>query len=157
MPHRPPDLCMMSVHLPASLESSAQSASCLQKQYFLARTTMLLLFLRVVFQGPSILLNDAPHVLSFHCILGSCCPPNSGSGITLLILPKQYCSDPGLHPCKNGVPRTAATPSPPPVLSVVPLYSWSMQHLHSSSGITLPILPKQYSLHGRIKLSKEIP
>ena len=92
-PHRPPDLCMMSVHLPASLESSAQSASCLQKQYCLARATMLLLCLRVVFQGPSILLNDAPHVLSFHCILGRCCPPNSGSGITLLILPKQYCSD----------------------------------------------------------------
>ena len=52
MPHRPPDLCTMSVHLPASLESSAQSASCLQKQYCLARTTILLLCLRVVFQGP---------------------------------------------------------------------------------------------------------
>ena len=84
---------MMSVHLTASLESSAQSASCLQEQYFLARSTMLLLRLRVVFQGPSILLNDDLHVLSFHCILGRCCPPNSGSGITLLILPKQYCSD----------------------------------------------------------------
>ena len=56
---RPPDLCMMSVHLPATLESSAQSVSCLQKQYCLARAATLLLFLRVVFQGPSILVNDA--------------------------------------------------------------------------------------------------
>jgi len=48
---------------------------------------------------------------------------SASSGITLLILPKQYCSDPGLHPCKNRVPRTATTPSPPPVLSVIPLHS----------------------------------
>ena len=82
----------MSVHLPASLESSAQSASCLQKQYCLARTTMLLLFLRVVFQGPSILLNDALHVLDtlYHkrtspSMEGEC-------RVECLLVVKQYCS-----------------------------------------------------------------
>ena len=50
---------MMGMHLPESLESSAQSASCLLKQYCLARTTVPLLFLRVVLQGPSMLLDDA--------------------------------------------------------------------------------------------------
>ena len=59
---------MMCVHLPESLESSAQSASCLLKQYCLARTTVPLLFLRVVLQKPSMLLNDALHapVASYH-------------------------------------------------------------------------------------------
>ena len=61
---------MMCVHLPESLESFAQSAPCLLKQYCLAtgRTTVPLLFLRVVLQKPSMLLNDALHapVASYH-------------------------------------------------------------------------------------------
>ena len=59
---------MMCVHLPESLKSSAQSASCLLKQYCLARTTVPLLFLGVVFQKPSMLLNDALHapMASYH-------------------------------------------------------------------------------------------
>ena len=82
---------MMCVHLPESLESSAQSASCLLKQYCLARTTVPLLFLRVVFQGPSMLLNDALHapVASYHkrtcpSIDGECC-------VKCALVTKQYC------------------------------------------------------------------
>ena len=76
---------MMCVHLPESLESSAQSASCLLKQYCLARTTVPLPFLRVV------LLNDALHapVASYHkrtcpSIDGECC-------VKCALVTKQYC------------------------------------------------------------------
>ena len=77
---------MMCVYLPESLKSSAQSASCLLKQYCLARTTVPLLFLRVVFQGPSMLLNDALHApeASYH---KRTCPSIDGE----CFLAKQCC------------------------------------------------------------------
>ena len=58
MPRRSPDLPSMSAHLQASLESSGQCASCSPKQYCLARTTVLLLLLQMLFQGHSMLPGD---------------------------------------------------------------------------------------------------
>ena len=81
----------MCINLPAPLESSAQSTSRLLKQYCLARTTVLLLFLRVVLQGPSVLLDDALHALEalYHTrtcpsIDGECC-------VERALVAKQYC------------------------------------------------------------------
>ena len=93
------------MHLPESPESSAQSASCLLKQYCLARTTVPLLFLKVVLQGPSMLLDDALHAPkpSYHkrtcpSIDGECC-------VKCALVTKQYC----LHRFQAQVPGTGSS------------------------------------------------